>query len=191
MYHNAGICTQTVKFEVKDMDIFLGALLIFCLRLTDVSMGTVRMILIIQGRKTVASCIGFFEVAIFIVAVGKVVGNLGNIWNLIGYAGGFAVGTHIGITLEGWIALGFQIVRVITQRQNDVIIKKLRDARFALTVVPGEGREGPVYVLFSVVRRARVKEFLGIVDEYAPTAFVTVEETKRTMHGYFRESKRK
>ncbi len=173
------------------METLLGALFIFCLKITDVSLGTIRMIVIIQGRKNLAAAIGFVEVTIFIVAVGKVVGNMGNVWNVIAYSAGFAAGTLVGITLEEWIALGYQMIRVITQKENDELIKILRGSGFALTQVGAEGMDGPVYVLFSVVRRRRVKEFLQIIRHWAPAAFVTVEDTKRRFHGYFQQVKKK
>lgn len=173
------------------MEILLGALLIFCLRIIDVSLGTIRMIVTIQGRKYLAAIIGFMEISIFIIALGKVAGNWSSPWNVIGYAGGFAVGTLVGITLEGWLALGFQMIRVITKQENDALVAALHDTGFAVTIVPGTGDNRPVYVLFSVVKRKRTDEFLKIVERFAPRAFTTVEETRRTIHGYFQEAKRK
>ena len=86
------------------MEPLLGALLIFCLRLIDVSMGTVRILMAVRGRRLLAGAIGFFEVTIFLVAISQVVANIGNWWNVLGYAGGFAVGTILGMTIEKKLA---------------------------------------------------------------------------------------
>lgn len=173
------------------MEVLLGALFIFFLRVIDVSLGTVRMILSIQGRKYVAAALGFVEVTIFIVAVGKVVGNMDNTWNVFAYSGGFAAGTLLGISLEEWLALGYQMIRVITRSENHELVDTLRDSGFAVTQVNGVGKAGPVHVLFSVVRRVRVNQYLDIIDRLAPEAFLTVEDTKRRVHGYFQQAKRK
>ena len=87
------------------MEPLLGALLIFCLRLIGVSVGTVRMLMAVRGRRLVAGVMGFFEVTIFLVAISQVLTNIGNWWNVLGYAGGFAVGTILGMTIEKKLAM--------------------------------------------------------------------------------------
>ena len=66
------------------------AALIFCLRCIDVSLGTMRMILTIQGRRTVATMIGFVEVTVFITAVASVVRGPLDPLRVIAYGSGFA-----------------------------------------------------------------------------------------------------
>lgn len=162
----------------------LGALLIFGMRLTDVSLGTVRMILAFQGRSYIAAAIGFVEVTIFVLAIGKVMGSLDNPMNVLAYSGGFAAGTLLGIAIENRIALGTRFVRVITHRLNDHLVKALREAGFGVTRVIGDGMHGRVHVLFSVVRRKDLNRFVGLVRELAPKAFYTVEDA-RASHGGF------
>ena len=120
----------------------LGALLIFGMRLADVSLGTIRMILSFQGRSFIAAAIGFVEVTIFILAIGKVVGSLDSPMNVLAYSGGFAGGTLLGIGIENRIALGTRFVRVITHRLNDHLVKALREAGFGVTRVVGGGCTG-------------------------------------------------
>ena len=96
------------------MEILLGALLIFCLRFIDVSMGTVRLLMAMRGRRLVAGLIGFIEVSIYVVAISQVVTNIGNWWNVLGYAGGFAMGTIVGITIEKMLAIGLAEVNIIS-----------------------------------------------------------------------------
>jgi len=169
----------------------LGALLIFGMRLTDVSLGTLRMILAFQGRSAVAAVIGFVEVTIFIVAIGKVMGNLDSPLNVLAYSGGFAGGTLLGLAIENRIALGTRFVRVITHRLNDRLVEALRDAGFGVTRVPGEGLHGRVYILFSVVRRKDLGRYIGFVQELAPKAFYTVEDARSSQGGFIGRRKAK
>ena len=166
------------------MATLLGALLIFGLRLADVTLGTVRLILSIQGRQYLAAGIAFVEVTIFVVAIGKVLGELDNLFNIIAYSGGFACGTILGIHVEGKLALGSRIVRVITHRQNDLLVERLRESGFGVTKIVGDGRDGTVYILLSIVRRRNLGPYMKLINELAPKAFVTVEEVRDTLHGY-------
>ena len=167
------------------MEVLLTALLIFCLRICDVSLGTVRMIVSIQGRRYLAAGIGFVEVSIFITAIGKAMENIENPINVFAYAGGFAAGTMLGIALETKLAFGYRVVRVIIHRGADNLIAKLREAGFGVTRLRGEGKKGPVAVLFSVIRRKDAGTYMRVVNQEAPHAFVTIEETRETKHGYF------
>lgn len=166
------------------LNTFLGALLIFGLRLCDVSLGTVRMMVSLQGRRALAAAIAFVEVTIFVVAIGRVVDQLDNWWNVFAYSGGFACGTIVGIGIERWLALGKRVVRIITHRPNERLVSALRSDGFGVTRIIGEGMDGDVYILFSVVRRKDLKRMLAHVAELAPRAFVTTEEAKETIHGH-------
>lgn len=166
------------------METLLGALLIFLLRICDVSIGTLRMMLTIHGKRLIAAGLGFVEVTIFIVAIGKAVSQLDNVLNLLAYSGGFAVGTLVGAIVEDKLAIGLRIIRVITHRRNEKLVKTLREAKFAVTVLTGQGKDGEVFLLFSVVKRKRTKEYVDIVTQMAPKAVVTVEEAKQLVRGY-------
>lgn len=167
------------------METLLTALLIFCLRICDVSLGTIRVIVSIQGRRYLAAGIGFVEVSIFIFAIGKAMSGIDNLINVFAYSGGFAAGTMLGILLEGKIALGHRVVRIIVHKREAELTQMLRDHGFAVTRLMGEGKKGPVAVLFSVIRRRDINSYMKIVNEIAPNAFVTLEETRETRHGYF------
>lgn len=83
----------------------IGALLIFMLRIVDVSMATVRLIFIVRGARGLAAVIGFFEVLIWVVAAGHALQHLDSILHVVGYAGGFAAGSYVGVWLEGVFAM--------------------------------------------------------------------------------------
>ncbi|MFA5577792.1 MAG: DUF5698 domain-containing protein, partial [Tissierellaceae bacterium] len=113
------------------MELLFGYLFIFFARVTDVSLATVRMLMVVQGRKLQAALIGFFEVGIYITALGKVVNSLNNPMNLLSYALGFACGNYLGIIIENKIALGNLAAQIILKISgNDDLIKILRENGF-------------------------------------------------------------
>ena len=81
-------------------------ILIFIARVCDVSIGTMRIIFISRGAKILAPLLGFFEILIWLVAIGKVMQNLDNIACYVAYAGGFATGNFVGIRIEEKLAMG-------------------------------------------------------------------------------------
>lgn len=157
--------------------------IIFLARILDVSIGTIRVILVISGARYLAALLGFFEVVIWVLAVGSVVHNLDSPPILIGYAAGFATGTLVGMTIEDKIALGWRVVRVIAPESKGVLAPALREAGFRVTMVEGSGRDGPVDIAFSVIRRRELPKFYRVVGRVTPKAFVAVERADRPNQG--------
>lgn len=166
------------------MLLVLGALLIFFLRICDVSIGTLRVIYAVQGQRLKACLLGFGESGIFVLAIAQVFRHLDNPLNMIGYAAGFATGTFIGITLEKWIASGWIMVRIISRDQSGPLLQMLRERNFGVTSIRGEGREGEILVLFVVAKRRRGYEMLDAVRQIDPQAFVTVDPVNQAIGGY-------
>src|ERR1051325_5658879 len=155
-----------------------GAVAIFFLRFVDVSCDTMRVIFAIRGKRGIAAALGFVQALVWIFAVGNAVKHLDSILHVLGYAGGYAMGTYIGITMERTIAYGVATVRVGSKRSGVEIAEALREIGFGVTEFPGFGRDGAVEILNSVVQRNRLKDVLGVIDRWDPDAFVTVEEPK-------------
>jgi uncharacterized protein YebE (UPF0316 family) len=161
-----------------------GPLLIFGLRIVDVSMATIRMLLIMRNQKVLVPLIGFFEVLIWIVAVGSAIRNLDSVWHVLGYAGGFATGSLVGIKLEEWLAVGLASIQVISQHGGVELAEALRGRGFGVTEFAGQGREGKVEVVQTVVLRRQIREVLEEVDRWDPDAFVSVEEPRTIRRGW-------
>lgn len=157
--------------------------LIFGARICDVSIGTVRTILIVEGSRFWSAFLGLIEVTIWVLAVGGVVKYLPNPFAVIGYAGGFATGVLIGMTIEDKIAIGHRLVRAINIRKDIGLCQRLRAAGYRATRVEGHGRDGPVEIAFLVVRRRKIDEVREAIHAAAPDAFVTVERVERLQGG--------
>lgn len=151
-------------------------LLIFLARIVDVSIGTLRIVYIARGKQVLAPLLGFVEVLIWLAAMNQIFNHLDNLMCYFAFAGGFASGNYVGMVIEGRLALGTQLVRVITRNDANGLLDKLRDAGHGFTVVDGQGASGPVQVIFTVLRRRDVPRFLKLVGEHKPKAFYTIED---------------
>lgn len=162
-------------------------LLVFLARLSDVTLATLRNIFIHKGFRKIVPIIGFFEVLIWLIAMKQVLGHVDNIAAYLAWAGGFATGTYVGMRIEERLALGNQVIRIITTEQDSAdLIKMLRDSNHGLTVVNGQGAKGPVKLLFTIVQRKHMKDITQRIEDIQPNAFYTIEDIRSAEHGVFR-----
>lgn len=159
--------------------------LIFAARICDVTIGTLRIILVGRGHKYLAPLLGFFEILVWIVIIGKVMENLGNVVCYIAYAGGFATGNLVGIVIEEKLAMGMLVVRVITRKEANELVAGLRERGYGVTRVPAKGSQGPVELIYTVIRRSDMEDVIGMVKKFNPQAFYSVEDVRAVSKGVF------
>lgn len=168
-----------------------GPLVIFGLRIVDVSLATTRMLLAVRGQRVLVPLIGFFEVMVWLFAAGTAIQYLDSPLHVVGYAGGFATGTVVGLWVEEKLALGLATVRIISEHGGVEAADALREAGFGVTEFAGQGRHGTVEVVYTVSRRADVKRIVRLVDQWAPDSFITVEEPRAIHRGWLLQKRRK
>jgi uncharacterized protein YebE (UPF0316 family) len=162
-------------------------ILIFVARICDVSIGTIRMIYVSKGLKVLASVLGFFEVSIWILAIGQIMKHMGSIVCFLAYGSGYAMGNYIGILLEEKLSIGTVIMRIIPRDDATNLITQLRSQSIGLTVVDGEGSMGKVKVIFSVIQRQDINFIINVINEHNPSAFYSVEDVKVVKEGIFKK----
>jgi uncharacterized protein YebE (UPF0316 family) len=160
-------------------------LVIFGLRVADMTLDTLRVLLVIRGRKALAWTLGFVQSAIWVVAISSVLRHVDNLWNVVGYAGGFATGTVIGMLIEERLAIGHGHVRVISPHRGSALADAIRASGYAVTELAGRGKDGMVSVLTCSVRRRDVSLVTQQVHNVDPEAFVTVEDVRPLHRGYW------
>jgi uncharacterized protein YebE (UPF0316 family) len=166
--------------------------LIFAARICDVSIGTIRIILVAKGYKRIAPFIGFFEVLIWIIAISKIIENLNNWACYIGYAAGFATGNFIGMMIEEKLALGYELIRVITKDEPSELVQTLRAQGYGVTLTLAEGLNGKVGILYIIVSRKKLNKAVSIVHQMAPQAIYTIEDIRHVNREiYFGQDKLK
>jgi len=150
-------------------------LLIFVARIFDVSIGTLRIIFLNKGYGSIAPILGFFEVLIWIVVIGQVMQNVNSLVNYIAYAGGFAAGTYVGMRIEQRLAIGTNLIQVITRKAASRLVRELRRRRVRTASVQGVGNNGPINILYITTARSNLAPLFTMIKKYNPNAFVTVE----------------
>jgi len=161
------------------------ALMIFGLRVTDMSLDTLRMLFVMRGRKGIAWTLGFFEAGIYIVAITRVLSNLNNPLTILGYAAGFATGNVLGILIEERLAIGHTQMSIVSTARGAALAQALREAGFAVTELPARGKDGMVHLLNASVLRKDVPNVERVVHEVDPEAFVTSADVRPVRHGFW------
>ena len=154
----------------------LGALLIFALRIVDVSLGTLRTISLVQGRTFLAMALGFGEVLVWIVVISEVMSAVkDNPVLLVAYAAGFAAGNGVGILIDRRVAIGREVIRLISAEAGDEIAGHLRRGGQPVTTFAGMGRDGPVTLLYVTCNRRDSRRLLADALKLDPGAFYVIE----------------
>ena len=158
---------------------WLLALAIFAVRVIDVSLGTLRTILMLRGHRVVAPLIAFFEVLLWIFAVSQVLHDLRAWYLAVAYAGGFATGNYVGMWIEARLALGSELVRAISPNPAVRLAERLRGQQYEVTEMTGRGGGAkPVEVLLVVERRKNVPELLQAIHECDSEAWCTLSDVR-------------
>ena len=165
---------------------WLGAALIFGLRVADMTLDTLRVLMVMRGRKALAWVLGFFQALIFIVAISSVLKNLDNPLNILGYAAGFATGNVFGMWIEERLAIGHTQLSIVSSRLGTAIAERVRTAGYAVTEIPARGKDGMVSMLSLSVLRRNVDQVHRLVHQVDPAAFITAEDVRPVRRGFWR-----
>ncbi len=173
-------------FYFSDPHAWLFALLIFFLRVCDMSMDTLRVLFVVRGKKLFVWILGFMQSVIFVMAISSVLTGDRNYLNILGYATGFATGNIVGMLIENKLAIGHVLVTIISSTRGSSIAERLRASGYAVTEIAGRGKNGTVFELHASVFRRDVDSIETIVLEADPSAFVTAEDVRPVRRGFWR-----
>lgn len=180
------------EFEIPmlTLPVLQAALFIFILRVVGVALSTIRVLVMMRGQKMLSMVMGFFEVLVYVIAIGQVVSNLSNLWNIFGYCLGFSAGTLIGMWLDERFVRGFASVRIVSRYKAQHLGDRIREAGYGATVAWGSGQRGSVGIVTATVLRQEVMAVCRLADDVDPDAFVTVEEARAVRRGYMHMAQR-
>jgi uncharacterized protein YebE (UPF0316 family) len=162
-------------------------ILVFFARILDVTLGTLRIIFIGKGKRLLAPLLGFVEVFIWIVVVSQLVRNVSNLIGYLAYATGFAVGTYVGMLIENRLAIGTLIVQAFVTDETETLVRSLIEAGYGVTLFDAHGTNGPVKVIYTVIKRKELVDVARLMQTIRPNVFYTVEEVRIASQGVFHQ----
>ena len=171
--------TSTLGISEDIFRYVLLPFLIFCARIFDVSINTIRIIYVLGGRRFIATALGFFESFVWLMAISQIFGHLDNWICYVAYPAGFATGILVGMIIEERIAYGKVIVRIITRKDVKPLLAYLNKKYHRYTHVNAEGPDGHENLVFTVLERELLEDLLITLKDILPTAFYTVEKVNR------------
>lgn len=161
-------------------------LLIFLSRTCDVTLGTLRSIFLSKNIKFIVPVLGFFEVLIWLIAISQIMKNLNNVACYFGWAFGYSMGIYVGIKIEERLALGLQVIRVITNQDWQELTEAFKKEKMGVTLIDGQGAQGPVKILFTIIKRKDKSYAIELINKYNPNAFYSIEDISNVNQGVFR-----
>ena len=132
-----------------------------------------------------APIVGFFEILIWLLAIGQIMKNLSNAMCYIAYAGGFAMGNFVGISIAEKLSLGVVLIRILTRKDASQLIESLRSAGHGVTSIDGQGTNGQVKIIFTILPRREVHSAVCLIKKFNPQAFYSIEEVGFVEKGVF------
>lgn len=167
------------------MEKMLSAVIILVMQLILVPLSTLRLTFVVKGNKREASSIALIESLVYVISLGLVFKDLDNVYNMIAYAIGYAGGVYLGGLVEEKLAIGYRSVNVSLLDRDDILVDRLRNCGFGVTVFEGTGmNDEHRYRLDIITKRNRVKELMQILKEEAPKAFIVAYEPTNFKGGY-------
>jgi uncharacterized protein YebE (UPF0316 family) len=160
-------------------------LLIFAAEVCVVTLSTIRIIFLSRAMKGWASAIGFFEISIWLFAIGQIMQNLSDLRCYAAFAGGFTLGNYLGVVIHERLAIGHLVIRVITSRDARQLVDRLKAADYGVTCLNAQGAKGPVQVILTVIKRRDQARVVAILQDFDPRVFYSVDELHSTAEGIF------
>lgn len=164
-------------------------IIIFCAKIVEVSVSTVRLVYINKGERVKGAVLGFVEIMIWLIVVSSVLNNITeDPIKVFIYAAAFALGNYIGVTIESKIAIGLASIQaVVGEETGEKLAELLREQSFGVTIIEGKGKnDSKKNLLFIQLKRKKIPDAVKLIKQAAPSAYITVNDIKSMLGGYLK-----
>lgn len=163
---------------------------IFCGKVLEVTVATLRIVLINRGIRLVGCLIAIIEVTLWVLIVSTVLSSVqSDPLKIVVYAAAFSLGNFLGSLLDETLAFGLSSVQVVVpdaQTAHD-LAATLRGKGFGITVMGAQGIDDQNrYMLLLMIRRKTLREALKTISGATQNAVITVTDVKTQKGGYLR-----
>ncbi|MCR3906373.1 MAG: DUF5698 domain-containing protein [Tenericutes bacterium] len=161
------------------------ALILFS-KIIEVTISTMRIILISKGYRKPGTILSFFEIILWVFIASRVIMGIAEFpMKGIVYSIGFAVGVYIGSLLENRLAMGKILIHVISDNDAaNMIMKVLRDSGHGVTSVDAHGKDSERTVLMVFANRKNKQCIIDLIEKTSDKAFIVANEVNIVHGGY-------
>jgi uncharacterized protein YebE (UPF0316 family) len=167
-------------------------LLIMCSKTIEVTIATLRGILINKGFRKLGTILSFFEITLWVIMASNVLVGLNEtpIKGIV-YGIGFSIGVFLGSLIESKLALGKVLIETIVSKENsEAMIAELRSKGHAVTTVEARGRDSEKVVLKIFANRKGKDEIIKQIHEKDGTAMIIANDISTMQGGYISPRKK-
>ena len=156
---------------------------IFFGKILEVTISTMRMVMINRGERVAGAVIAFFDILLWLFITGTVLeGFKDDPLRVVVFALSFSVGNYLGSYLESKLAIGIGSIQVIISegKESEMLVKELRSHNFAVTVLKGTGKDGVRDVLILHTKRKRIPAAIELIRSFSGNAVIVTTDAKVT-----------
>jgi uncharacterized protein YebE (UPF0316 family) len=149
-------------------------LIVFVAKIIEVTLTTVRIIIVNRGFKLPGAIVSFVEVLIWVFVASRVVSNIAEAPLLgIAYALGYGVGVYVGSIVEKKLAFGKVLLHVIIPVESVVEVSNyIRGEGVGLTTIDAKGYNSDKSVLMMYANRKNIEIFKKGILQIEPRALI-------------------
>jgi uncharacterized protein YebE (UPF0316 family) len=162
-------------------------LLIFAAKVVDVSLSTLGLIFTARGFKKLSAITSFVEITVYLLAISTILAHLDEVRYFLAYAGGYAVGTYAGMWIEEKLSIGFFNIRVISKKNPERFLIKLRRLGYKPTFYRAHSSSHLVHVVHIVVKRKALGVMMSLITKFDKSAFYSIEDIRQVSSYKFDE----
>ena len=168
---------------------------IFFGKILEVSLGTLRIVLINRGERLKGSIVAAVEITLWIVIASSVLdGWRQDVMKAVIYVLAYSCGNYCGSRLDEFLAFGLSSLQIVvpTLEETKKLSTYLQAQGYGVTAIDVYGRDANEhYMLLMIIKRKLLKAVLAEIQENCPAAMVTVSDVKTVRGGYMRSASKR
>ena len=168
----------SLGFPADFVEYLFVPLLIIGARILDVSISTIRLLLVMNGKRNIAPFVGAIEVFLWITIVGQIIKGENSIISYISYGIGFGLGTYIGMKIEEKLAIGQVMIKSVTAKPADELIIYMKKHEIKFSHIEAETNDGAAHIIWAVIERKDLPEVTTVMHAFNPGAQFTVANVR-------------
>ena len=163
----------------------LELFIILIAKAIEVTLMTLRIILINKGYRRTGTLLSFAEIILWTFVASRVIMGLAEapVKGIV-YSIGFSIGVYLGSRIEAYIAMGRVLIQaIVIQESAGQITCSLREKGYAVTTIKAQGRDSEKTVLMLFANRKGKEEIVYEIHRLDANAMIITNDVTNLQGG--------